>query len=187
MTARRALLALTLAALGGCVHEQMVDAQPSIAATSAARLFEMVPLAVGRVVTDPADAPFDRSINIRGSTMSPPGKRFSTYLREVLIAELRAIGREDPASRTILSAELIENRARENFKNGGGIERARFHVMRDGVAVYDKVITAEVDWPSSFVGAIAIMNAFRAHSSLSNQLVAKLFADPDFQRAVKPR
>ncbi|WP_052216008.1 hypothetical protein [Sphingomonas sp. ERG5] len=186
-----ALSRLTLLAsftlLGGCVHDKMTEAQPSIAAMKAANGFEMIPLAVGPVVSSPADASFDRSIVIRGSTMSPPSGRFSLYLREVLITELRAAGRYDPTSPTIVSAVLTENRASEGFKQGTGVSAATFRVTRDGQTIFEEPIRAEVDWTSSFIGAIAIPAAFRTHSSLSNTLVAKLFADPGFRAAVAPK
>jgi hypothetical protein len=181
---QRLALIGALFTLGGCLHEKMEAAQPSIAAIKAAQTFDMVPLAVGPVVASPADAAFDRSIVIRGSTMTPPTGRFSTFLRETLITELRAAGRYDPASPLTVSAVLTRNSASEGFKQGTGVEVATFRVTRDGQTVFEGPIRAEVDWPSSFIGAVAIPNAFRSHSSLSNTLVAHLFADPAFQAAV---
>jgi hypothetical protein len=185
MTAfHRLALIMSLLALGGCVHEKMAEAQPSVATIKAAQSFDMMPLAVGPVVASPADAAFDRHIVIRGSTMAPPTGRFSSFLRETLIAELRAAGRYDPESHMIVSAVLTENSASEGFKQGTGVELATFRVTRDGQTIFEGPIRAEVNWPSSFIGAVAIPNAFRTHSSLSNTLVAHLFADTGFQAAV---
>lgn len=180
----RLVLVASLLALGGCVHEKMAAAQPSIATIKAAQSFDMVPLAVGPVIASPADAAFDRHIDIRGSTMAPPTGRFSSFLRDTLIAELRAAGRYDPESRTIVSAVLTENSATESFKRGTGVEVATFRVHRNGQTLFEGAIRAEVEWPSSFIGAVAIPNAFRTHSSLSNTLVAHLFADANFRAAV---
>ena len=179
----RLLLALSLTMLGGCIQEKMEGAQPSIAAARAAQAFDMAPLAVGPVTTEPADAAFDRHINIRGSTMTPPTGRFSSYLHDVLITELRTNGHYDPSALLVLSATLTENRATEDFKNGRGVEVATFRLSRDGKIVFERSIRAEVQWGSSFIGAIAIPAAFRTHASLSNTLVANLFADPEFRAA----
>lgn len=182
MTARW-LLALSLTMLGGCIQEKMEGAQPSIAAAKAAQAFDMAPLSVGSVTTEPADAAFDRHINIRGSTMTPPTGRFSSYLHDVLITELRSNGRYDPDAPLILSAVLTENRATEDFKSGHGVEVATFRLTRDGKIVFEQSIRAEVQWGSSFIGAIAIPAAFSTHASLSNTLVANLFASPEFRAA----
>jgi hypothetical protein len=177
------LLIASLLALGGCIHEKMEDAQPSIAAARAASAFDMTPLSVGPVTAAPVDAMFDRSIAIRGSTMTPPTGRFSTYLRDVLIAELRTAGRYDPASPLQVSAVLTENRVTEDFKRGGGVEAATFRLTRNGVTLFEQPIRAEVQWSSSFIGAVAIPAAFRTHAALSNTLVANLFANPGFRAA----
>ena len=179
----RLLLAAPLLALSGCVHEKMEGAQPSIAAAKAAQAFDMMPLAVGPVTAEPATAAFDRHIAIRGSTMTPPTGRFSTYLHDVLIAELRAAGRYDPASPVSVSAVLTENEATEDFKQGKGVATATFRLSRGGETLFQAPIRAEVQWGSSFIGAVAIPAAFRTHASLTNALVANLFANPQFRTA----
>ena len=179
----RLLLAASLALLGGCIQEKMEGAQPSIAAAKAAQAFDMAPIAVGPVTTAPADAGFDRHINIRGSTMTPPTGRFSSYLHDVMITELRTSGHYDPGAPLVLSAVLTENSATEDFKQGRGVEVATFRLTRGGKIVFEQSIRAEVQWGSSFIGAIAIPAAFRTHASLSNALVANLFASPEFRAA----
>ena len=119
--------------------------------------------------------------------MRPVSGSFASDLRATVIAELTAAGRYDPDASTILSGELVENRAGENFKNGGGVMAAAFRLTKGQRVVFDKVIRTDVQWNSSFIGAVAVPNAFRAYGAMQNMLVERLVSDTDFRRAVKPQ
>jgi hypothetical protein len=67
---------------------------------------------------------------------------------------------------------------------GKGDIAAVFSVTKSGKKIFEKEITAHEEWESSFVGAIAIPNAMNAYPTLVNTLIANLFNDKDFVKAI---
>ncbi|HEX8957437.1 MAG TPA: hypothetical protein VF798_14240, partial [Burkholderiaceae bacterium] len=61
----------------------------------------------------------------------------------------------------------------------------RFNVMRDGKKVFDKVVTADREWDSSFIGAVAIPAARTGYIATVKDEIAHLLADQDFQNALR--
>ena len=61
---------------------------------------------------------------------------------------------------------------------------ARFTVDRNGKRIFDKVLSVDSRWESSFIGAIALPEAINRYSSLYKELAAKLFEDKDFRTAL---
>lgn len=130
----------------------------------------------------------DRSLNMRGSSMTGTGQdgAFSTYLQDALVTELRNAGRFDDAAALRLSGTLTVNRlSAEGFSTGNATAGARFVLTRDGRVVYDKVITAQHEWESSFIGAIAIPAAVQGYPATVQKLVSQLFTDPAFIEATR--
>lgn len=135
-----------------------------------------------------ADGVKDRSFGLRGSSMTGAGVdgAFSTYLQEALQAELRNAGRLDDAAALRLSGVLTANRLNaDGISTGNGAVAARFVLTRDGRVVYDKGFTAEHEWESSFIGAIAIPAAVQAYPAIVQKLIGQLFSDPAFIEATR--
>lgn len=183
---RLALIA-TLALQSACVSMVASKYQPGMAnAEVLSRQSGAAPLRVGAFSADPKlDG---KPLNVRGSTLSggEDGK-FSTYLRDALSTELKTAGRLDDNAAIEISGELLQNRL-----NGGGgaaagdghaTVQARFVIKRDGAQVYDRTLTAEHHWPSSFMGPIAIPAAFDNYTATVQKLLQQLFSDPQFERA----
>lgn len=182
----RSALVATLALQSACVSMVASKYQPGLAnAEILSRQLDAAPLRVGRFSADPKlDS---KPLNVRGSTLSggEDGK-FSTYLRDALSTELRTAGRLDDNAASEISGELLQNRL-----NGGGAAvgdgqatvQARFVIKRDGAQVYDRTLTAEHHWPSSFMGPIAIPAAFDNYTATVQKLLQQLFSDPQFERA----
>ena len=61
---------------------------------------------------------------------------------------------------------------------------ARFAVSRSGKVVYDKLITAQREWSSSFIGAIAIPEAINQYTHMYTRLIEQLFGDEEFTTAL---
>lgn len=184
--ARLALVA-TLALQSACVSMVASKYQPGLAnAEVLGRQNGAAPLRVGAFSADPAlDG---KPLNVRGSTLSggEDGK-FSTYLREALSTELKTAGRLDDHAALEISGELLQNRlnggsATSGTATGNATVQARFVIKRDGAQVYDRTLTAEHRWPSSFMGAIAIPTAFDNYTATVQKLLQQLFSDPQFER-----
>lgn len=182
----RLALVAALALQSACVSMVASKYQPGMAnAEVLSRQSGAAPLRVGAFSADPK---LDRKpLNVRGSTLSggEDGK-FSTYLRDALSTELRTSGRLDENATSEISGELLQNRL-----NGGGTAagdghatvQARFVIKRSGAQVYDRTLTAEHHWESSFMGPIAIPAAFDNYTVALQKLLQQLFSDPQFERA----
>ncbi|BEV14039.1 hypothetical protein HBDW_08270 [Herbaspirillum sp. DW155] len=57
---------------------------------------------------------------------------------------------------------------------------ARFVVRQGDATVYDKVLSIQRKWESSFVGAVAVRDAITQYGAMFQRLQRKLFDDPDF-------
>ncbi len=129
----------------------------------------------------------DTSITSRASSMTPPQGSISAYLRDALIAELKAAGKFDASAPVAISGELTESELNTNMGTADGALGARFIVTEGDAAKYDQDHRVSASWESSFVGAIAIPKAYQEYFALYQKLFAKLFADPTFAKATKPK
>lgn len=174
---------LLLLALTGC-SVQMAPPPASFAAVRQLGSSRIAPLALGAFT---APAGLDRPIAVRAAVIKPPGgEGFAAFLAETLGEQLRVAGKLDRASPNILSAEITESRIIEGVSTGAARLAARFTLKNGQVLRYDRIIAVDTSWTSSFIGAIAIDTAERNYSGLYGQLVEKLIADPEFQRAAAP-
>ena len=167
-----------------CVSMQTVPYQPGIESNAAlARHRNGAPLRVGAFS---ADAKLDQTpLRVRGSTLKggPDGK-FSTYLRDAVVAELGAAGRLDADAATEIRGELLGHHLDASRLDIGRAEiMARFVVSRDGKTLYDRTLAQPHLWPSSLVGAIAIPAAFDNYAATVQKLLRQLFSDPMFEQA----
>lgn len=130
----------------------------------------------------------DSRLGIRADTMTGAATdgAFSTYLQQALETELRNAGRLDAAAGLRLSGTLTTNRLDANgFSVGRASVGARFVLTRDGRVVYDKVHSADHEWDSSFIGALAIPAAMQGYPATVQKLTGQLFADPAFVEATR--
>lgn len=178
---RAGVLAGTVS-LCGCVTALAPAYQPSVANTETLMAHQQSKMAVGQF--DAANGVNNTSLNVRGSTMTG-GKdgKFSTYLQDALTAELRNAGRYDEGSRTRVHGTLTTNTLSAGMSNVSAKVGAHFVVDRDGAKVFEKSLDTEHQAESSFIGAIAIPAAMENYPATIQQLLGKLFADPDFVRA----
>jgi hypothetical protein len=160
--------------------------QPSIDNVGALKKTGSKATSVGTFGTQPG-APGATSIQLRAAQMTPPnGGTYAQYIEEALKAELDLAKRLDPKANIVITGVLVKNiiNAGGISKNDGEIE-ARFTVRRDGQVRFEKVKRSSAEWESSFVGNIAIPKAAQQYPVLVQSLLGALYADPDFQAAVR--
>jgi hypothetical protein len=121
---------------------------------------------------------------LRGSSLSPPGGLFSLYLRDEIAAELKAAGLYDEQSPNVIEAQLTDSRLDAAIGTGTARLAAKFVIRRQGATLFDKELSVESSWESSFFGAIALPLAMNQYSALYKALARKLFDDPDFHTAL---
>ena len=127
------------------------------------------------------------SISLRGSTMSSPvDKSYGAYISQALEDELKLAKLWTPASATIISGEILTNDIDvSGFSTGTGEASAKFIVTRDNTIVFDKVIAANHQFDSSFLGSIAIPNGQSNYVNLVQKLIKNLFEDEEFITVLK--
>ncbi|QWP75842.1 hypothetical protein J5226_19870 [Lysobacter sp. K5869] len=181
----RAALIAALASQAACVSMQATPYNVGMDSSAAlARHTRGAPVNVGAFAAEPK---LDRkALSVRGSTLNGGADgRFSTYLHDALQAELRSAGRLDPSAATGISGELLEQRLEGGGPSAPGTAqiKARFVVSRDGKTLYDRTLSQQHQWESSFIGAIAIPAAFDNYVTTVQKLLQQLFADPQFEQA----
>jgi len=126
-------------------------------------------------------------ISLRGTSLNSPYQgSYANYLSEALKQELSLAGKYAPDSAIEISGTLLKNDLdASGFSTGHGQIEARVVVKNRGTVQYDKVKSAQYEWDSHFVGAIAIPNATAAYPNLVSKLLATLYADPDFISTLK--
>jgi len=173
---------LAMLALAGCVHARIDETAPSIETLKLLRAAGVPSVAVGPFVDAGGAAPIARTVNIRGSTLSPPkGAGFAEFLGMSFEKELVAAARLDPDAPVSIAGQLIESRAGETHAALG----VRISVLRDDVPRFSKDYRVETRWKGDFIGAIAIPEAFRQYNALYPLLVRQVFADPVLLEALK--
>jgi len=180
-----ACVVLVLALFAGCAAT-MGQPQASIEDVQAIRGAQLPPVAVGDFsLASGVDPAIDTSVGIRATSLkSPIDGSFTQYLRQTLIAELRAAGLLEQTSPTMIQGVLADRQVDAGMGTGSGKLTARFTVKKRGTSVYDREFTATSTWDSSFIGAVAIPAAINEFTLLFRKLVAMLLADPEFRKAM---
>lgn len=186
-TALFAAGALTLF-LTGCASSPMGQPQASIDNTARLRSAQLAPVNVGSFTLDSSKpAELDKTMSLRAASIhSPVNNSFAQYLGETLRTELAAAGLIDPSSQTVITGKLTESEVDTAIGTARGKLGARFTVTRAGTVRYDRTLTAESSWESSFVGAVAIPMAAGQYQGLYRKLAGQLFDDADFRKALAP-
>jgi hypothetical protein len=116
---------------------------------------------------------------------SPVGDSFGIYLSNAMEQEFAVAGDLSPNAKFEVSGVLLKNDIdASGLSRGEGTISARFVVRRGSGTVYDSVKTATGSWDSSFMGVVAINNAIAAYPQIVQTLLAKLYADPVFMKAI---
>lgn len=116
---------------------------------------------------------------------SPNDNSFTGYLQNALKTELASARRIDQGSNVSISGELQENTLSGAVGTGSAHIKARFIVTRPEGAAFDKAVSADHQWDSPFLGALGIPAAQSNYVVAVQKLLNKLFADPEFQAAIK--
>ena len=126
----------------------------------------------------------DTSISgLRGLVLEPAKGSWSQLLTDTLVIELTAAGLYDNQSPVVIEGQLVDSQVDAAISQGAGRLAARFNVVRAGRVVYDKELSIDAVWESSFMGVVAVPEAINQYGALYKKLVTKLIDDPDFRLA----
>jgi len=180
------ILLLTVLAVTGCATIKLDVPGATANTVEKLRAANLSPTQVGSFKIAPGkDASMDTSLGgLRSGSLAPAHGGWSQFLKDTLVTELTAAGLYDPASRFVIEGQLTDSRVDAAIGTGTARLAARFIVTNNGYAAYDKELTVDASWPSSFAGAVAIPEAMNQYGALYKKLAASLFDDPDFQSAL---
>jgi hypothetical protein len=184
---RGAGIILVALAAAGCANVPAPKYQPAIGNTEVL-IGEPAKIAVGTFTAAPGVP--NRELSMRGANSIKGGGTdgtFSGYLHDAALVELQTAGRYDPHSDLLLTGVLTRNTLITGISEGSATVAARFTLLRDGRACLAKTLIARSQWPSSFLGAVAIPAAINNYPSAYQQLLGKLFTDPQFKGALEPK
>lgn len=154
---------------------------PTVKSVQAVKNSGASALAVSKATASKASL---NKVSLRGNTLKSPYGDYSSYVEQALKKELSDAGLLDEKSNVSIGTVLTKNNIDTSMSKGTGDISAIFSVTKAGKKVFEKEISAHEEWDSSFVGAIAIPNAMNAYPTLVNHLVANLFNDKEFLKAI---
>jgi hypothetical protein len=174
------------AVLVGCASVKLPAPTATADTVQKLRTANLQPAKPGTFALAPGKNPdMDRSQGgLRGSSVAAESGSFAQYLKDVIAVELKAAGLYDEAAKTMIDAQLLDSQLDAAIGTGTGRLAARFTVTRDGKTLYDKQLSVDGKWESSFVGAVALPAAINEYGQFYKRLAAKLFEDAEFRAAL---
>ena len=126
-------------------------------------------------------------VTIRGGAMqSPYDGSYAKYVTEALKQELTLAGRYDQTAGITIDGTLLKNEMdASGFVTGYANIEVRFTVKQGSTVRFDKVKSVAHQWESSFAGPVAIPRALAEYPVAVRKLLTLLYADPDFDAALK--
>ncbi|MBL8377042.1 MAG: hypothetical protein JNM79_04180 [Burkholderiales bacterium] len=142
-------------------------------------------ISVGKFEFDKGKESELNEVGARASNFpSPVNGSYADYFADAAMKELRAAGKFDAASPKALTGTLIKNHlSAAGLNTNDAALQVRFKLAEGTKVTYDKLVSAEHQWESAFLGAIAIPRALDQYIATIQKLMRSLFSDPDFVRA----
>jgi hypothetical protein len=148
----------------------------------------LAPVKVAEVAKATGPKKKTESLSIRASGYHSPYGSFESYLNSALREDLSQAGLIADPSDTVVNTTLVRNELdASGFSTGHAEIEARFEVRRSGSVIYDRTKSVRHEWPSSFIGGIAIPRAAQNYPIAVSKLLGTLYADPEFTAALKKR
>ncbi len=183
---RLAAIAAMGLTLFGCAALKMPEPTASAENLSTLKAANLAPAKTGTFVLAPGKpADMDKSLGgLRAASLEPSNGSFSQMLKQELTVDLKSAGLYDESSHIVIAGQLTDSQVDAAIGTSSGRLAAHFTVTRDDKSAYDKEVAVDDKWDGAFIGAIAITDAVNHYTALYKALAGKLFADPDFQRAL---
>jgi len=181
------LAALLLAALSttGCALTAPTYST-NYGAVATLKAENLEPVNVGQVTKESGSKRNVDNLTIRASTYNSPNGSFTSYFREALKDELDHANLIDPKAAIQIDGVLIRNNLdASGFSIGFAEIEARLVVHRDSNILYEGTKSIRHEWPSSFVGGVAIPRAATNYPLAVRKLLGEFYADPAFIAALK--
>jgi hypothetical protein len=186
MRSLRLLFILLFTTLAGCSISTQ-NYRPSLTNVQSLRSVADVGANVGTFTVKDGDESRVNNIKLRGSTLTSPYGSFASYIEAAVREELNDAAILQNSSPKTITGMLLKNSLDANgFSMGSADIEVQFTVTdQSNRILYQKIHSANHEWPSSFVGAVAIPAAQQNYHQTVQKLLANLFADKEFITAIK--
>lgn len=124
--------------------------------------------------------------SLRGSSLTSPSGSFAAYLENAVKEELKHANKLDLSSEIRLTGVLVKNVVDASGISLGTADiEAEFTVVRKGKEIFRKIKSIHHEWPSSFVGAVALPAAQTNYPIAVQKLLSSLLTDADFITSIQ--
>lgn len=183
------LVAIMILGLGlfGCASVKLPPPTAKADTVQALRFANLSSASVGEFrLASGKDTNMDTELGgLRGSTLTAASGSFSQQLKDEVTAALKAAALYDEQSPFRIEGRLTDSMVDAAIETGSARLAARFIVNRGNRQVYNRELSVESSWPSSFTGAVALPKAINEYGALYKKLTDKLFTDKKFKSALK--
>lgn len=126
-------------------------------------------------------------VPLRGAKMvSPYGRNFDDYLYFSLRKQLKLSNLYSKTSNIKIKTEFLKNEADIwGFSDGNYDLSSRFIIEKNEDEIYNKTFSIRHDFPSHFVGGIAVGNAIENYPKAVQKLIAKFLNDEEVMDILK--
>lgn len=130
----------------------------------------------------------ENPLTIRGNTfLSPYDGSYAGYLAEALRQELALARKWSASADTAITGTVLVNTVSAPVASPGTADiRVRFTVMHGSQKRYEQEKGVHHEFPSAFLGPIAIPRAVQEYQIAVQQLLGTLYGDQAFIAALKP-
>jgi hypothetical protein len=182
-----ALALLGCASLAACAVAPVPPPQATMENIQVIRGGNLAPMRVGDFTPGPgAPTQMDKTVTVRAGTQAAPSGSYAKMLGQTIEAELKGAGKLDPNSSLVVSGVITQTHVDSAMSDATAKLEAHFTLKKAGAVTFDKTLGVDATWKGSFIGAVAIPDAFNHYNALFPALVTKLLTDPDFKAAAKP-
>ena len=179
------LAALALAIASGCTHMAPAYSSPVANVDAAAKL--PAPVAVGTFTFKAGEEAKLNNVGARADSYNAPTHgSYAEYIQEGAKSDLRTAGKlSDSAPRVLTGVVERNDLSAAGMNTNDAHITVRFKLAQGSRVDYEKAVTADNEWESSFLGAIAIPRAIQNYVVTVQKVLLQLYTDPEFSGALK--
>ncbi|MEM5537204.1 hypothetical protein WNY58_12475 [Neptuniibacter pectenicola] len=177
-------LVFCVAILGGCASFEAPLYSPDYQIIDALKSEPLNKLSLGEFSPMDPQAAVNK-ISLRAAGLKAKQGTFTLYFKDALQSDLVELGIYDEASPFKISVELLENDIDiSGLSKGFGVMTINLKIKQDEVVLLNKQYSTQIEFESSFAAAVAVPKAQSEYPVLVKSLLAKIYLDREFIKAV---
>ena len=182
---RLIFLAIIMVFFSGCASFTASSYSPHYETIDRLKKLNIEKMAVGEVKPRDPNALVNK-ITLRGAALKAPSGTFSTYLENAIRSDLMEMGLYDATSTTLVDTTILKNYIDiSGLSTGYGAMDVKIAISKKGVISFEKSYSVNIQFESSFAGAVAIPKGQNEYPNLVRTLLQQVYIDPAFIEAIK--